>query len=50
MILGGVCKKCLNVSFANLENQLRDSSGSIIDDADVNANDVSNTPEIVPLS
>ncbi len=50
MLLGGVCKKCLNVSFANLENQLRDCAGSIVDNADVNANDVSNTPEIVPLS
>ena len=49
MSLGGVCKKCLNTSFANLENQLRDSAGSIVDDADVNANDVSKPPEIVPL-
>ncbi len=49
MSLGGICKKCLNTSFANLENQLRDSAGSIVDDADVNANDVSKPPEIVPL-
>ncbi len=39
-----------NVSFANLENQLRDCAGFVLDDADVIANDISNTPEIVPLS
>ncbi len=49
MLLGGVCKKCLNVSFVNLENQQRDCTGSIVDDGDINANDVGKPPEIVPL-
>ncbi len=49
MLLGGVCKKCLSTSFANFENQLPDSTGSVIDNADVDANDVSKSPEIVPL-
>ncbi len=49
MILGGVCKKCLNSSFANLANQLRYLTGSVVDAADINASDVSEPPEIVPL-
>ncbi len=49
MMVGGVCNNCLNTSFENFENQLQDFTGSVVDDADVNASDVSKPPEIVPL-
>ncbi len=46
-----VCKKCANSSFAHLENQLVDASGSVVDSADVSADALFAQPaEIVPLS
>ncbi len=39
---GSICKKCANASFAHFENQLLDQSGSIVDVADVEDDDVSN--------
>ena len=46
-----VCKKCANSSFVHLENQLVDSAGSVVGDADVSADTMFAQPaEIVPLS
>ena len=53
--LDGKCAKCANSSFAHFQDQLRDSSGSVVGDADLAtvakspAIDARDQLEIVPL-